>query len=59
MHFVIPDLDSGPIIAQRRVPVKNGDTPDSLAARVLEQEHEIYPEAIKLIAQQKTKTSGI
>lgn len=59
VHFVIPDLDSGPIIAQRRVPIKNGDTPDSLAARVLEQEHEIYPEAIKLIAQQKTKTSGI
>ncbi len=50
VHFVTPDLDSGPIIAQRRVPVLDNDTPETLAKRVLEQEHLIYPEAIKLIA---------
>ncbi len=50
VHFVIPDLDSGPNILQRRVPILDGDTPETLAERVLEQEHKIYPEAIKIIA---------
>ena len=50
VHFVVPDLDSGPIIAQKKVPILENDTPDILSKRVLEQEHLIYPEAIKLIA---------
>jgi len=49
VHFVIPDLDSGPIIAQRRVPVLPDDTPETLAERILEQEHQIYPDAIRLL----------
>tara|TARA_R110001592_G_scaffold3525_34_gene20237 strand:- start:8890 stop:9489 length:600 start_codon:yes stop_codon:yes gene_type:complete len=57
VHFVIPDLDSGPIIAQNRVPILKGDTPKTLSARVLEQEHLIYPEAIKLLAASSQKTS--
>ncbi|MGN6389035.1 MAG: phosphoribosylglycinamide formyltransferase [Burkholderiaceae bacterium] len=47
VHFVTADLDHGPIVAQARVPVLNGDTPASLQARVLEAEHRIYPEAIR------------
>ncbi len=50
IHFVSPELDSGPIILQKRVPILENDTPDVLAARVLEQEHKAYPEAIKIIA---------
>jgi phosphoribosylglycinamide formyltransferase-1 len=51
VHFVTPDLDAGPIAIQARVPVLPGDTPDSLAARVLEQEHVIYPQAIRWFAE--------
>ena len=47
VHFVTPALDHGPIIAQAVVPVRDDDTEDSLAARVLEQEHVIYPRAVK------------
>ncbi|MCG6871263.1 MAG: phosphoribosylglycinamide formyltransferase [Gammaproteobacteria bacterium] len=47
VHFVTRDVDSGPIIIQARVPVHTNDTPDSLAARVLEQEHRIYPIAVR------------
>ncbi len=50
VHFVRPDMDSGPIIVQAAVPVHANDTPDTLAARVLEQEHRIYPHAVRLIA---------
>ncbi len=46
VHLVTAELDSGPILLQARVPILKGDTPESLAARVLEQEHRIYPEAI-------------
>lgn len=46
VHFVTPELDSGPIIIQSAVPVLNNDTPESLAARVLHEEHRIYPQAI-------------
>ena len=45
VHFVTPDLDAGPIVAQAAVPVLSTDTPDSLAERVLAQEHRIYPQA--------------
>ncbi len=50
IHFVSSELDSGPIIIQRRVPIIDGDTPETLAKRVLIQEHQAYPEAIKIIA---------
>ena len=52
VHFVVPEMDAGPIITQREVPVLAGDTPDILAARVLEQEHIAYPDAIRMIAPQ-------
>ena len=47
VHFVTPALDGGPIIIQAAVPVLRGDTPQSLAARVLHEEHRIYPQAIR------------
>ncbi|MBM3286488.1 MAG: phosphoribosylglycinamide formyltransferase, partial [Candidatus Eisenbacteria bacterium] len=50
VHFLDPDYDHGPILAQRRVPVLLDDTPDTLAERVQEAERELYPEAIGLIA---------
>ena len=49
VHFVVPELDSGPIIAQSAVPVIDGDTPESLAERVLEEEHKLYPLALKRV----------
>lgn len=51
VHFVIPETDAGPIIAQDSVPVFPDDTPDALAARVLEVEHRIYPLALKRVAE--------
>jgi len=50
VHFVVPELDAGPTIAQARVPVLPGDDEASLSARVLEQEHTLYPEALRLVA---------
>ena len=50
VHFVTPGLDEGPSILQARVPVLPGDTPESLSARVLEQEHRLYPESLRLLA---------
>jgi phosphoribosylglycinamide formyltransferase-1 len=47
VHFVTAEPDHGPIIAQASVPVLPGDTPDTLAARVLQQEHQLYPRAIR------------
>jgi len=47
VHFVTPALDSGPIVIQAAVPVLDGDTEDTLAARVLAQEHRIYPQAVR------------
>ena len=49
VHFVDETLDGGPIIAQRAVPVLDGDTVETLSARILEQEHILYPEAIAKI----------
>jgi phosphoribosylglycinamide formyltransferase-1 len=51
VHFVAPEMDSGPIIAQAAVPVHAGDTEAMLAARVLEAEHRIYPEALRSVAE--------
>lgn len=50
VHFVVPEVDSGPIIAQGALPVLDRDTPETLAARVLEIEHRIYPLALRLVA---------
>ena len=50
VHFVRPELDSGPIVAQAEVPVLDGDTPESLAGRVLAAEHRLYPHALRLVA---------
>jgi phosphoribosylglycinamide formyltransferase-1 len=50
VHFVVPDMDAGPIIVQAAVAARADDTPESLGARVLEQEHKIYPLALKLAA---------
>ena len=55
VHFIVPELDSGPIIAQAAVPVLPGDTAETLAARVLEEEHKLYPNALKLVAEGKVK----
>ena len=49
VHFVDETLDGGPIILQSAVPVMEGDTVDTLSARILEQEHKLYPEAVALI----------
>jgi phosphoribosylglycinamide formyltransferase-1 len=51
VHFLTAELDSGPIVAQAKVPVLPGDTPETLAARVLEAEHALYPEALRLVAE--------
>jgi phosphoribosylglycinamide formyltransferase-1 len=58
VHIVRPELDDGPIIVQAAVPVLEGDTPDALAARVLEQEHRIYPLALRLLAEGKAVVDG-
>jgi phosphoribosylglycinamide formyltransferase-1 len=50
VHFVVPDMDGGPIIMQGAVGVRDDDTADSLAARVLAVEHKIYPAALALLA---------
>ena len=50
VHFVVAEMDAGPIIAQGAVPVVDGDTPDSLAERILAVEHVIYPRALALVA---------
>jgi len=58
VHFVRPEMDAGPIIAQAAVPVLADDDADSLAARVLEQEHILYPLALRLIAEGKVRVDG-
>ena len=58
VHFVDEGMDTGSIIIQAVVPVYDDDTADTLAARILEQEHKIYPEAIGLLAEGRLKLSG-
>ena len=58
IHFVTAELDGGPLIVQTRVPVLPDDDPDSLAARVLAQEHRLYPQAIRWIAEGRLKLEG-
>ena len=58
VHFVDEGVDSGPVILQQAVQVLSDDTEDTLAKRILEQEHRLYPEAIKLWAQGRLAVSG-
>jgi formyltetrahydrofolate-dependent phosphoribosylglycinamide formyltransferase len=58
VHFVDNQYDHGPIILQRTTPVLDGDTPDSLAARVFDLECEAYPEAIRLFAEKRLQIDG-
>ncbi|HHJ17570.1 MAG TPA: phosphoribosylglycinamide formyltransferase, partial [Gammaproteobacteria bacterium] len=55
VHFVTEELDGGPVIVQVRVPVLPGDTAERLAARVLEQEHRLYPLAIRWLAEGRVR----
>ena len=58
VHFVDDKLDGGPIILQRCVDVKENDTAETLADRILEQEHKIYPEAVKLAVENRLRIEG-
>ena len=58
IHFVDEGMDSGPIILQTAVPVLDGDDEDTLAARVLEQEHKLYPKAVELFLKGRLKIEG-
>ena len=58
VHFVIPETDAGPILMQGAVAVRDDDTPDALAARILAIEHRIYPEALRLLAGGQIRLEG-
>jgi len=58
VHLVTPDLDDGPIVLQAAVPVHDDDTVDTLSARILVEEHRIYPEAIRLVLDGKWSLEG-
>jgi phosphoribosylglycinamide formyltransferase 1 len=58
VHFVTEGVDEGPIILQAAVPVLDGDTAESLAARILEQEHKIYPRAVQLFFEGRLRVEG-
>ena len=58
VHLVTEEMDAGPIVLQATVPVAEGDDEDSLAARVLVQEHRLYPEAVRLLAEGRLRVVG-
>jgi phosphoribosylglycinamide formyltransferase 1 len=58
VHLVDEGLDSGPIVVQRTVPVRDGDTAESLAARILEQEHLAYPQALRRLLTEPWRLEG-
>ena len=58
VHFVDEGMDSGPVILQKAVPVVEGDNEECLSARILEQEHELYPEAVRLFCEGRIKIEG-
>jgi phosphoribosylglycinamide formyltransferase-1 len=58
VHFVVPEMDEGPIVAQAAVPVLDTDTAETLGARVLAQEHAIYPNALRLVASDAVRVEG-
>lgn len=58
VHFVTEGVDEGPIILQAAVPILDQDTPETLAARILEQEHKLYPRAVQLFAEGRLRVDG-
>ena len=58
VHFVVPELDAGPIVAQAAIPVRQGDDPDSLADRVIVQERRLYPAVLALVAGGRARLEG-
>jgi phosphoribosylglycinamide formyltransferase-1 len=58
VHFIDEGVDSGPVILQKAVPVMDGDDEEILSARILEQEHQLYPEAIRMFCEGKIKIEG-
>jgi phosphoribosylglycinamide formyltransferase-1 len=58
VHFVTPELDAGPIVIQRAVPVRDDDTVEALSSRILEVEHAIYPEACELVLSREWRLEG-
>jgi phosphoribosylglycinamide formyltransferase 1 len=58
VHFVIPETDAGPIVMQGAVAIRDDDTADTLAARILEIEHRIYPDALRLLASGRIRPEG-
>ncbi|KNY23554.1 phosphoribosylglycinamide formyltransferase [Methylobacterium sp. ARG-1] len=58
VHFVVPELDAGPIVAQAAIPVRQGDDPDSLAERVIVQERRLYPAVLALVAGGRARLDG-
>jgi len=58
VHFVRPEMDEGPILVQAAVAIAADDTPETLAARILVQEHRIYPLAVRLIVEGRARTAG-
>jgi phosphoribosylglycinamide formyltransferase-1 len=58
VHFVIPETDAGPIVMQGAVVVRDDDTAETLSARILEVEHRIYPEALRLLASGRLRLEG-
>lgn len=58
VHFVRPEMDEGPIVAQAAVPVVPGDTAETLAARILEAEHRLYPLALRLVVNGQARVVG-
>ena len=58
VHFVTEGMDEGPVVGQAVVPVLTDDTADSLAARVLTVEHQIYPQSLRLVAEEKVRMEG-
>jgi len=58
VHFVTMQLDHGPIVIQAAIPVSPGDTEETLAARVLEQEHRIYPQAVRWFMENRIRLNG-
>jgi phosphoribosylglycinamide formyltransferase 1 len=58
VHFVDENLDAGPIIVQAVVPIEDGDTPDTLAERILREEHRIYTEAVRIVLEGRYRMDG-
>ncbi|MBP6818244.1 MAG: phosphoribosylglycinamide formyltransferase [Ferrovibrio sp.] len=58
VHFVVPEMDEGPVICQAEVPVPEGVTPEQLADLVLAEEHKLYPQALKLLAEGRLRVDG-